>query len=111
MGIDYISGLQAVLQMLMTSGSINKLPDNLQWQIRTLLPRKDGKVATPTPVPEQTPASEPSVQHQITYAAPQCATNINLAATASMQLPVMPMTSQVGNQLAPTISLLGMESF
>lgn len=80
---DYICQLQAVLQMLMSSGSMSKLPDNLQWQIRTLLPRKDGKsqpMAVTEPVPVETAPQQG-------FTAPHCPSPINLAA-ASLQLPL-----------------------
>ena len=42
----------------MTSGAISKLPDDLQWQIRTLLPRKDGKPVAAAPAPAEPAASQ-----------------------------------------------------
>ena len=33
--------VQAVLSAVLTNGTISKLPDDLQWQIRSLLPRKE----------------------------------------------------------------------
>lgn len=83
--ISCLPALQSVLQMLMSSGSMNKLPDNLQWQIRTLLPRKDSKSQPmPMPVPEPAPVE---VAPQQGFAAPHCPSPINLAA-ASLQLPL-----------------------
>jgi len=35
----------------MSSGMVSQLPDSLQWQIRTLLPRKDGRPLSIAPAP------------------------------------------------------------
>lgn len=77
--------------MLMSSGAISKLPDELQFQIRTLLPRKDGKplataVASPAePLPKPAPA--PTATQQVPAA--------GLLPT-NMQLPFMPLMPPVG---------------
>lgn len=78
--------------MLMSSGSVNKLPDSLQWQIRTLLPKKDGKVQAGTQLVE--PAGEVGNMDvgQQGFPLPQGPSPMTLAAAASMHLP---MTSQV----------------
>ena len=78
----------------MTSGSINKLPDSLQWQIRTLLPRREGKTQAAGQNLDQIQGLAPEAQQG--FNPPHCPSPINLAAAASMQLPAMPMSTQVG---------------
>ena len=95
-----VSYLQSVLQMLMSSGSMNKLPDNLQWQIRTLLPKKDSK-SQALPLPEPVPAPV-EVTPQQGFAGPHCPSPINLAA-ASLQLP---LPAQVCFHASPCTRLL-----
>ena len=40
---------QGVLQQLMESGTVSKLPEDLQWSIRLLVPRRAAAAAAPTP--------------------------------------------------------------
>lgn len=40
---------QGVLQQLMESGTVSKLPEDLQWSIRLLVPRRAVAAAAPTP--------------------------------------------------------------
>ena len=70
----------------MTSGAISKLPDDLQWQIRTLLPRKDGKPVATAPAPAP---AEPAV--------PQLAPNM---LAGGLPLPLLPLVAPVSKILS-----------
>ena len=57
---------QSVLQQLMESGTVSKLPEDLQWSIRLLMPRMPGTAAAPvagvTPVAQAATVAAGPVQ-------------------------------------------------
>ncbi|KAL3140580.1 hypothetical protein ABBQ32_005155 [Trebouxia sp. C0010 RCD-2024] len=53
--VDYIRQLQAVMHQLLSLGAVNSLPEDLQWAIRMLLPRRQD-VTPPAPEAATKPA-------------------------------------------------------
>lgn len=104
--------MQGVLKLIMSSGALSKLPDELQFQIRTLLPRKDH-----APIAAAAAASAPSLPPPAPAAPalPQMAPTNML--TAGMQLPFMPLVPQVEIRLlcysiilaAPSVDIIHAE--
>ncbi|KAK9847003.1 hypothetical protein WJX84_009865 [Apatococcus fuscideae] len=69
--VEYIKQLQAVMHQLLAMGAIKNLPEDTQWSIRLLLPRKTEEVSIPPPS---------AVPAQVTAAAQQTPASGNVAA-------------------------------
>jgi hypothetical protein len=84
--------MQDVLQSLMSSGLVSQLPDNLQWQIRTLLPRRDGKSlpSAPAPAPARLAVEPLPLQHGLRMPAP-----LGFATSCGTQISPQPLNAQV----------------
>ncbi len=67
-----VLGLQGVMQQLVTLGAVSKLPEEAQWNIRVLLPRKNEPTVAPFTVPAAratAPLAAPAVDPAATTAA------------------------------------------
>ena len=62
--VEYIKQLQAVMHQLLAMGAIKSLPEETQWSIRLLLPRKTEDVNIPAP-PPAAPVQMPSAVQQM----------------------------------------------
>ena len=65
--VEYIKQLQAVMHQLLAMGAIKNLPEETQWSIRLLLPRKKEEVTipAPTPAPVQMPGNQMAGNQQM----------------------------------------------
>lgn len=81
--------VQAVLNAILSNGSIGKLPDDLQWKVRNLLPRKDAAARLPLaghPVPVFGAGPGPDPTQPSTSGAAQ---------SAALSVPFLPLLPQV----------------
>ncbi|EIE21885.1 hypothetical protein COCSUDRAFT_56332 [Coccomyxa subellipsoidea C-169] len=99
--VEYIKQLQGVMQQLVTLGVVSKLPEEAQWNIRVLLPRKNELTVAPFTVPAAratAPPAAPAVDPAATTAA-----LLGMLLTQSNQLSVAPQQGQAGLDIAQLV--------
>lgn len=80
--VEYIKQLRAVMHQLLAMGAIKNLPEDTQWSIRLLLPRKTEDVNIPAP--QAAPVQMPSTLQQLPASS---AVNGNPPSSAMMASP------------------------
>ncbi|KAL0051858.1 hypothetical protein WJX82_003338 [Trebouxia sp. C0006] len=63
--VEYIRQLQAVMHQLLSMGAVNGLPEDLQWAIRMLLPRKEEAKTAASEASTKTTAAEAALSQLV----------------------------------------------
>ena len=61
----YHVGMQAVMHQLLSMGAVNGLPEDLQWAIRMLLPRKEEAKTAASEATSKTTAAEAALSQLV----------------------------------------------